>query len=110
MKNIAGIPVRRVSAEVFGDQAVDLEIMEVSLGLNRTTRSKGERDTKLMQLALAALRKTVSQYSAEHQVRYPELSDFSNWLGIALEPVEKTEEASPVAASEETVPETDSVR
>lgn len=85
MKNVAGVPVRRVSAEIFGDQAVDLEIMEVSLGLNRATRSKGDRDAKLVTLALAALRKAVSQYSAENRVRYPELGEFSEWLGIQPE-------------------------
>lgn len=92
MKNIAGVPVRRVSAEIFGDQAVDLEIMEVSLGLNRATRSKGDRDAKLMTLALAALRKAVSQYSTENRVRYPELSEFSEWLGIQPETAEDAPE------------------
>ena len=92
MKNIAGVPVRRVSAEIFGDQAVDLEIMEVSLGLNRATRSKGDRDAKLMKLALAALRKAVSQFSTENRVRYPELGEFSEWLGIQPETVEDAPE------------------
>ena len=92
MKNIVGVPVRRVSAEIFGDQAVDLEIMEVSLGLNRATRSKGDRDAKLMKLALAALRKAVSQYSTENRVRYPELGEFSEWLGIQPETVEDAPE------------------
>lgn len=92
MKDIAGVPVRRVSAEIFGDQAVDLEIMEVSLGLNRVTRSKGDRDAKLMKLALAALRKAVSQYSTENRVRYPELGEFSEWLGIQPETAEDVPE------------------
>lgn len=42
--NVAGIPVRRVSAEYFGDDAVDLEIIEVTLGLNRIARNKGDPD------------------------------------------------------------------
>ena len=81
-KNVAGIPIRRVSAEFSGDEAVDLEIIEVSLGLSRVTRSKSERDTKLMQIALAALRKAVEQYRLESGERYPEFSEFAAWLGI----------------------------
>ena len=81
-KNIAGIPVRRVSAEFIGDEAVDLEIIEVSLGLSRVTRSKSERDTKLMQVALAALGKVIEQYRLESGERYPEFGDFAAWLGI----------------------------
>lgn len=92
MKNIAGVPVRRVSAEIFGDQALDLEIMEVSLGLNRATRNKGDRDARLLTLALAALRKAVSQYSTENRVRYPELGEFSEWLGIHHENAEDATE------------------
>ena len=81
-KNVAGIPIRRVSAEFSGDEAVDLEIIEVSLGLSRITRSKSERDTKLMQVALAALGKVVEQYRLKSGERYPEFGDFAAWLGI----------------------------
>ncbi len=87
-KNIAGVPIRRVSAEFSGDEAVDLEIIEVSLGLSRITRSKSERDTKLMQVALAALRKVIEQYRSEIGERYPEFGDFAAWIGI------KTDNAS----------------
>ena len=81
-KNVAGIPIRRVSAEFSGDDAVDLEIIEVSLGLSRITRSKSERDAKLMQVALAALGKVIEQYRLESGERYPEFGDFAVWIGI----------------------------
>ncbi|MEY2335192.1 hypothetical protein [Acidithiobacillus ferrianus] len=91
-KNVAGIPIRRVSAEFSGDDAVDLEIIEVSLGLSRITRSKSERDTKLMQVALAALRKVIEQYRSESGERYPEFGDFAAWIGINTDGVPTMDE------------------
>jgi len=91
-KNVAGIPIRRVSAEFSGDDAVDLEIIEVSLGLSRATRSKSERDTKLMQVALAALGKVIEQYRSERGERYPEFGDFAAWIGIKTDSVPNMDE------------------
>lgn len=82
VKNVAGVPVRRVSAEFVGDEAVDLEIIEVSLGLNRISRSKSDRDTKLMQVALASLKNSIEQYRSKSGERYPEFGNFAAWLGI----------------------------
>lgn len=82
VKNVAGVPVRRVSAEFVGDEAVDLEIIEVSLGLNRISRSKSDRDMKLMQVALASLRNSIEQYRSKSGDRYPEFVSFAEWLGI----------------------------
>ncbi|MHB8314503.1 MAG: hypothetical protein ACYDCW_02135 [Acidithiobacillus ferrivorans] len=94
-KNIAGVPIRRVSAEFVGDDAVDLEIIEVSLGLNRIARSKSERDTKLMQVALAALGKTIEQYRSFSGERYPEFSEFATWLGMKTNSAETMDESRP---------------
>lgn len=84
-KNVVGIPVRRVSAEYFGDDAVDLEIMEVTLGLNRNSRNKGDRDTKLMKIAFSALRRAIEQYRMETGERYPDFDTFASWLGARPE-------------------------
>lgn len=83
--NVAGMPVRRVSAEYFGDDAVDLEIIEVTLGLNRIARNKGDRDAKLMKVALSALRKAVEQYREESGERYPDFETFASWLEVKPE-------------------------
>lgn len=84
-KNVAGIAVRRVSAEYFGDDAVDLEIMEVTLGLNRNVRNKGDRDAKLLKIAFLALRRAIEQYRRETGERYPDFDRFASRLGIRPE-------------------------
>ncbi|MBU2786495.1 hypothetical protein HAP93_12145 [Acidithiobacillus ferriphilus] len=90
VKRVAGVPVRRVSAEFIGDDAVDLEIIEVSLGLNRISRSKSDRDTKLMQVALASLRNAIEQYRSKSGERYPEFVNFAVWLGIEADGKEES--------------------
>lgn len=84
-KNISGVPVRRVSAEFTGDDAIDIEVIEVSLGLSRAVRSKVDKDALLMKYAIAALNSALTRYKSESGEKYPEADRFGVWLGIAPE-------------------------
>jgi len=95
-KNTSG-PVRRVCADMVGDDAVDLEILEVSLGIQRIAKSKGDRDGLLIKAAFVALGRAVEEYRSESGIRHPEYESFVEWLENNEKPHE-TEKSTPVAA------------
>ncbi|MBU2740023.1 hypothetical protein HJG40_14820 [Acidithiobacillus sp. ATCC 19703] len=95
-KNTSG-PVRRVCADILGDDAVDLEILEVSLGIQRIAKSKGDRDGMLIKAAFVALGCAVEDYRAESGVKHPEYDSFVEWLANNEKPQE-TEKSTHVAA------------
>lgn len=78
--NVVG-PVRRVCADIIGDDAVDLEIMEVSLGIQRIAKSKSDRDGLLIKAALLSLGRSVDEYRGITGIRHPEYDSFTHWLG-----------------------------
>lgn len=73
-------PVRRVCADIIGDDAVDLEIMEVSLGIQRIARSKSDRDGLLIKAALRSLERSAERYRGITGIRHPEYDAFMEWL------------------------------
>jgi len=75
-----GRPSRRICADFFDDPAVELDLLEVQLGINRAYRNKGERDTALMELAVLSLKKHVSAYSGLIGDKYPGHEDVAAWL------------------------------
>ncbi|MBE7563637.1 MULTISPECIES: hypothetical protein [Acidithiobacillus] len=75
-----GRPTRRVCADFFDDPAIELDLLEVQLGINRAYRNKGERDTALMELAVLSLKKHVAAYSGLNGDKYPSYADVAAWL------------------------------
>ncbi|WP_215843914.1 hypothetical protein HHS34_004390 [Acidithiobacillus montserratensis] len=75
-----GRPTRRVCADFFDDPAIELDLLEVQLGINRAYRNKGERDTALMELAILSLKKHVAAYSGLNGDKYPSHADVAAWL------------------------------
>jgi hypothetical protein len=95
-KNTSG-PVRRVCADIIGDDAVDLEILEVSLGIQRIAKSKGDRDGLLIKSALLALGRAVDDYRAESGVKHPEYEAFVEWLNTNGKPQDAVKKDSVTA-------------
>lgn len=77
---MANVMTRRVSADVIGDDAVELGILELSLGIQQIAKSKSDKDSLLMKAAFASLSSTLEQYQVEHDVKYPDFADFMKWL------------------------------
>lgn len=63
--------VRRVHAEFRGDEAVELEILEVMLRMGEVSRTRIDTDTRMVRLAFRALERVIREFSARTGLRYP---------------------------------------
>ena len=63
--------VKRIHAEFRGDDAVELDILEVSLRLGDVARTRIEADTLMTRLAYKALCRSVEEYARKSGQRYP---------------------------------------
>ena len=72
--------VKRIHAEFRGDEAVELDILEVSLRLGDVARTRMEADTVLTRLAYKALFRCVEEYSRKSGQRYPAYRSLLSYL------------------------------
>ncbi len=63
--------VKRITAEFRGDEAVEIDILEVMLRMGEVSRSRLECDTRLARLALKALDRAIADYCVRTGQRYP---------------------------------------
>lgn len=63
--------LKRLHAEFRGDEAVEIDILEVMLRMGEVSRTRIDCDTKLVRLALKALDRAVTEYCAKTGQRYP---------------------------------------
>jgi hypothetical protein len=63
--------VKRLHAEFRGDEAVELDILEVMLRMGEISRTRIDCDTKLVRLALKALDQAIADYCGRTGQRYP---------------------------------------
>lgn len=75
-----GMVARRICADFVGDEATDLDILEVSLGIHRSARSKSDRDTMLLKASIIALTEALQRYIQKTGIRYPDYEVFVQWL------------------------------
>jgi hypothetical protein len=69
-----------VHAEFRGDEAVELEILEVMLRMGEVTRSRIESDSRMVRLAFRALERMIADYSVKTGQRYPTYLMLSKYL------------------------------
>jgi len=62
---------KRVNATFFDDEAIEVEILEKALRIDKLTTTKTERDTALVRLAIHGLRFAIDTYSKASSVKYP---------------------------------------
>ena len=72
--------LRRITAEVRGDEAVAIDILEVSLRMGEVARTRIETDTLLVRLALKALDNVIVQCCHETGARYPSYKALLRYL------------------------------
>lgn len=72
--------MRRICADFHGNDATELDLLEVRLGIHRAARSKGERDAALMELAIFSLKKHLDAYSGMIGDQYPDYQSLAGWL------------------------------
>ena len=63
--------VKRIHAEFRGDEAVELEILEVMLRMGEVSRTRIDSDTRMVRLAFKALERMIADYSGRTGQRYP---------------------------------------
>jgi hypothetical protein len=92
MNRITHGRIKRIHAEFRGDEAVELELLEVTLRMGEITRSRIDADTQLVRLALKALKRSIDDYCERSGTRYPHYSALLGYLtGEKEEPqVEET--------------------
>lgn len=76
MKKIA---IRRICADFTDDEATEIEMMEVALGIHRI-KGKSDRDAKLINVAFMALKRATADYRHKTGKRYPDADELTQWL------------------------------
>lgn len=71
---------RRVSADFVGDEALDLDVLEVRLRISQHAKSKSDKDSLLVKTAIAALQERVDAFCLETGTKYPDCENFIHWL------------------------------
>lgn len=72
--------VKRIHAEFRGDEAVELEIIEVMLRMGEVSRTRIDTDTRMVRLALKALERMIADYTSKTGQRYPTYVLLSKYL------------------------------
>ncbi len=72
--------IKRLNAEFRGDEAVEIELLEVSLRMGDVARTRMEADTLLARLALKALARAMGEYCGKTGLRYPSYRVLSAYL------------------------------
>lgn len=71
--------IRRICADFVEDEATDIEMMEVTMGIHRI-RGKADRDAKLIHVAFMALKRVTSEYQSITGKRYPTADELVQWM------------------------------
>lgn len=72
--------LRRITAEFRGDEAVELDIIEVSLRIEEVARTRLEVDSLMVRLAIQALKRTITEFCGKTGVRYPNYRSLVEFL------------------------------
>lgn len=73
-------PARRISAELRGDDAVEADMLETMLRIQEMGRTKVERDSMLVQLAIKSLGHVVSECRKNTGKRFPSIQDVEEFF------------------------------
>jgi hypothetical protein len=79
--------VKRFHAEFRGDEAVEIDILEVMLRLDEVARTRMEGDTRLVRLALKALHQVMTDFCNRTGQRYPTYATLMKYLDEPREAV-----------------------
>jgi len=72
--------LKRIHTEFRGDEAVEIDILEVMLRMGEVSRTRLDCDTRLVRLALKALDRAIADYGAKTGQRYPGYQDIMKFL------------------------------
>jgi hypothetical protein len=72
--------VRRISAELTGDMAVEADLISTMLRIDEKGRSKIERDTLLVELGIQSINAAIEQWRKETGRKFPDHEDMRRYL------------------------------
>ena len=72
--------VKRLHAEFRGDEAVEIDMLEVILRMGDISRTRIDSDTRLTRLALKALHNAMNDYCRKTGLRYPNYMTMMKYL------------------------------
>jgi hypothetical protein len=75
--------MKRLHAEFRGDEAVEIDMLEVILRMGEISRTRIESDTRLVRLALKALNNAITDYCRKSGQRYPNYVSVMKYLDDA---------------------------
>ena len=75
--------LKRLHAEFRGDEAVEIDMLEVVLRMGEISRTRIESDTRLVRLALKALNNAITEYCRKSGQRYPNYMSVMKYLDDA---------------------------
>jgi hypothetical protein len=75
--------MKRLHAEFRGDEAVEIDMLEVVLRMGEISRTRIESDTRLVRLALKALNHAITEYCRKSGQRYPNYMSVMKYLDDA---------------------------
>ena len=78
--------VKRLHVEFRGDEAVEIDMLEVILRMGEVSRTRIESDTRLVRLALKALQSAMTDYCRKSGQRYPSYVAVMKYLDDAEDP------------------------
>jgi hypothetical protein len=78
--------VKRLHAEFRGDEAVEIDMLEVILRMGDISRTRIESDTRLTRLALKALHNAMNDYCRKTGLRYPGYMTMMKYLDETQDP------------------------
>lgn len=84
--------LRRITAEFRGDEAVELDILEVSLRIEEVARTRQEVDSLVVRLAIQALRRAIAEFCDKTGVRYP---NYRSLVEFLEDPRRETDDREP---------------
>lgn len=72
--------IKKITASFIGDEAIELELLEKSLRLDKQFKTKSERDNHFISLALDALGKCIADCSMSLLTKYPSYNEVKQYL------------------------------
>lgn len=71
---------KKISSTFFDDEAIELELLEKSLRIDKLGKVKSERDKAFLRLAFSGLKFAMDSYKSANAIKYPSAEQLSEFF------------------------------